>query len=289
MFGKRKTFLSIILILIIASLLSVLVVFDVLDTVKSANTTQSQINYVDNGGDHGKSLLFMVPVVDGYSDTFLEQFCDCEIKVFGHKNNSVPCTYVASSVEGDFLTWVGKDSATNSTHFTFFEIPGNRNLKQVLHLSCYHPEITNTPKFITLFLWLSLNEMIQIVSDPNPNNALHIFEELLDNHAFYVLGGGSLNLMLLNKAVFQRLGEEINFVNTYIHPHISQTSAVSKNSTEFVIAWEKSYFLLSKEVKIGNAAANIVVLSATILLTCERLLAFSIRTHKNRVGKIRGS
>ena len=149
--------------------------------------------------------------------------------------------------------------------------------KQQLVISCTHFEHV-LPTFGYIFIGASFEKFLKVSSE-NSNALIEYFAEHLSGHAYNYLPSGSLNKLLINKRVFQRIGERIDEINTRFDVHVSSTVSMNKTYTQFNIAWLSGDYLLVKEYKL-QLWRKLGVFVVTAVLSAERFIAFSIRMLK---------
>ncbi|XP_075251987.1 uncharacterized protein LOC142344288 isoform X2 [Convolutriloba macropyga] len=266
------------LLVTMSVLLGTTVVFEVITTIQDVENIQSQIDYVDTKGDQGNTLLVLMMTLDSYSVEF-SQVCTCSKKRLDNLTYSEPCVLAGQPAPGQLYSWLPNPRGLHDLQPIFYECSGRRDKREVTRISCHHPNVTERPIFVAAFLAMTMTEVIEIVTNPDPTYAFRFYEEYMDNIPMYVVEGGSLNSILLSKNIMQKLHDDVTYLNTFIQPFISRTEGMSENMTEFVVSWETDVYQHSKEIKMGNYM-NVVKMAATAALAAERLHAFSTRIAK---------
>ena len=86
-------FILIATIVLMASLLGVLVVFEVLTVISNVQTVQSAIDFHDSKGIQVPALVLFHLVVDGYSVPF-DHLCQCHVGQYRNPNVHMPCQWL---------------------------------------------------------------------------------------------------------------------------------------------------------------------------------------------------
>ena len=133
--------------------------------------------------------------------------CNCSIRTTDSLQFK-PCGSSATIVQKAIPSKSPNKVLLNS-YVTVFEVFFKHDKKEYVHVNCSHPD---NPSVGFLFGMFAFNwrQFTSTFNLENSQSLTHFYEQVLRNHEMSLASGGYLNTILIERDVFQRLGEELS-------------------------------------------------------------------------------
>ena len=259
-----------LLVVFFASLLVLLLVYEILTLSESVTQTLSSVefNQVENGLYERSVFGISAKIVETSQPVFLENDCTCTVELHQAKDHSKHCKIWSAPFPSD-PNYVSEALLTKTPFLSVSSIEGPVNFKmgELLRITCLTEQRAN---FGIMSLPMTLEYMLNVMSDPT--KAVEFFDKYFKTRPQRILSGGQNILMKLRSMHFQDLNGHVGIEGRHIYSHITTTSTGNDSLTEFVVTWQSPVYVLVKRFKLGNYL-QIAKLLATFLLSVELLFA----------------
>ncbi len=105
------------------------------------------------------------------------------------------------------------------------------------------------------------------------HDMFEFYETFMNNFKVRILPANHLNKLLLQKRIVQNIGQEVDYLNTFVGMQMTKTKSGVANYTEIIVGWQSEVYSHAKQIRTGNYF-GVFKLVATFLLALERVVAF---------------
>ncbi len=265
----KKAAVKLSVAVVVTSLLTMLVVMDVLSVVRELKTLQTQMTIVDSGGQVGKSVFIMMIYSTLDQDNKLDpsSSCQCRLVKRETKNHSAPCFVIASQFDLSKSPQYSKTLGNRSTVLPLmvYEVPGDLKEHNLMQLDCFSEEELSVP-FTVFFIPIGILEMIKV------EQSQAIGESVFMDRPVYLVRSGHFTRLLLTKEVYLKVEEPAGMLNTFVKASTSQTYSGNAHFTQIEVAYASDNYLVSQETKVGSYW-RVMTSTAAFILAAERAIA----------------